>query len=360
MKTQITTQAANPAHTSLGRMARLFGAATLSLTLLFGAAPAVYADSDSSDKQMSKEQQLKQKLETLRKQYEELQRNKRRKTERRSAPPRKTRQQPPQSRQRRYRDDRNDNRRYRDNRRDKRRYQDNRRNERRYRDDRNENRRRYRDDRNDNRRNERPRYKSLRDKRNYERRDVRRHDRRRDDRRRDNRRLGYSGRRDHREMRMEKKVPMFRPSTRRFVLDVGVGGSMGFISSPALLVTGSLLFGAHLGKEGKGLGLGGSIDLFKNTGSSKVLVQTLFHGWWSLHIKGGFYIAPYVALGFTWLERSAGSFDGLFETQLGVDLKFVFNNRFYLKVRPVSLDIIFDSSSPLVRYAGSAAFGVTF
>ena len=89
-----------------------------------------------------------------------------------------------------------------------------------------ENRRRYRDDRNDNRRNERPRYKSLRDKRNYERRDVRRHDRRRDDRRRDNRRLGYSGRRDHREMRMEKKVPMFRPSTRRFVLDVGVGGSM--------------------------------------------------------------------------------------------------------------------------------------
>lgn len=86
MKTQITTQTASPAPTSLRRMARLFGAATLSLSLLFGAAPAVYADADSSDKQMSKEQQLKQKLETLRKQYEELQRNKRRKTERRSAP----------------------------------------------------------------------------------------------------------------------------------------------------------------------------------------------------------------------------------------------------------------------------------
>lgn len=324
------------------RMTGFLGTTSLALGLLCGAPSGAFADTDTTDRQTSKEQQLKRKMDELRKQYNRLRRDKRRKarTKRRPAP------------RRRYRTRRDDDRRYR-------------RQDDRY--DRRGRRRRY--DRRDDRRT-RSRY-DRRDDRYDTRRDTRRRRRDRYDRydRYDRRDTGrrYTGHyaqrrsnRDYHRMGVNQKSSMFRPSTRRFVVDLGIGGSAAFTDNAAPLFVGSLLFGAHLSGRGEGFGFGGSIDFFKNLSSSiGPIVQTLLHTWFSLHIKGGFYVVPYVALGFTWVEQTSGSFKGFFQAQPGLDLKLVFDNRFYVKVRPLSLDVLFGDSIS-VRYAGSAAFGVTF
>lgn len=338
------------------RMTGFLGTTSLALGLLCGAPSGAFADTDTTDRQTSKEQQLKRKMDELRKQYNRLRRDKRRKarTTRRPAP------------RRRYRTRRDDDRRYRRqddryDRRDRRRRYD-RRNDRRTRS-------RYdrRDDRYDTRRNTRRRrrdrydtrqtYRRHRDDRYDRRRTYRRDMGRRYDRYRfDSRtRLGDRGRYNRRNVSQQtslRKPSFFREGTRRHSLFIGSGPSLG--GETAISVR--LNYNNHLSGKFGGLAIGADVQGIFVSGGILGGAAARF-AWYGQLGGGGVYLAPYAEVGVKFVISGYGA-GFVFAPALGGELVVLLGDRVALSLRiPVSLSF---GDGLRISFAPSLYLGITF
>jgi hypothetical protein len=164
-----------------------------------------------------------------------------------------------------------------------------------------------------------------------------------------------------------------RPSTRPFVVSVGLGPSLGIVGcSDSGCDSASRFnqfkltqdFGYHFFGEGEGPALGFSIE--EAFGDNVLRIQPGLKFWWDIQAVEdvGFYIAPFIKAGYTYFSVDLGPFgefsDHAFNPQAGLALHLALADRGQLVLRPVVIDMFINDDGVGVTYDIMAGGGVTF
>jgi hypothetical protein len=171
----------------------------------------------------------------------------------------------------------------------------------------------------------------------------------------------------------EADESVVRPSTRPFVVNLGLGPSIGVVgcneddcdtasSFNQFKLTQD--FGYHFWEGGEGPALGFSIE--EAFGDHLLRIEPGVKFWWDIQPSDtlGLYIAPFVKIGYAYLEYDLGPFgsisDNAFNAQAGVALHLALADRAQLLLRPVAFDMLANDDGMAVTYDITAGGGVTF
>jgi hypothetical protein len=164
-----------------------------------------------------------------------------------------------------------------------------------------------------------------------------------------------------------------RASTRPLFANFAIGPSIGLVGCNEAGCDDANAFdqlkltqeiGYHVSGGGDGFAIGFSID--EAFGDHVLRVQPGAKFLWDIQPSEdhGFYIAPFVKAGYSYLKLDAGPFgsatEHAFNGQAGVEARLVLGDRALLYLRPVGIDVLANDDGVLMMYDIMISGGITF